>query len=712
MDAQYPENGRGCPQSGFVHLTTIFLQVNDGFCSILSTSAGFHLQGKYMSNPLSTEKSALLKLLAITQSPDSVDYVNNKQQFHLYSLLTEQRHPKTESLSHLIAQDTAAGLRALLAVDEDIVRKLNGIIRDPATLSALNTAADSIQSALLHGHRVYYYGTGSTGRLAATLESGLWRPFWQKLKQMPFWHKIEQRLPNIENRLQGEITGGDRTLISSLEGFEDLQLIGKLQLQDAQITKEDVVFAMTEGGETSAVIGCILAAAEQNPQTEKDRLFFVYNNPDEVLLPFARSKSVLEHPGIHKINLATGPQAISGSTRMQATTIGLYVMGAVLQDAVYRLLQTFLAGEELAQIGFSDSNQLTQQLQQFAEVQKNVVHIADKLAVWVDKEASTYQQGGHSHYFAGKGLLCAFVDVTERSPTFRLPPLDRQDATVKKSWIEIWSPALSQAEAWNLLLHRPFKGLAMDFYQQPFAELTDSYLREIALLSLSKAGSEQQTYYDLSSSDERLRHFIPKANDLGVMFLFGDEPMTSISQQWLHQFSTNHTPVIILMLGNKSSVSDDLTCICLNMTQQDPFNLNLLIALKILLNAVSSATMAKVGRVVGNTMTNVQPSNLKLIGRATYLIQLHVNSVLQSRQWLEQHNNSTPITFAEANSVLFAAKDFLEQLDSATESAEVATSIIRILESLKKGENVSWQESIAILKKQGLEVYLNAYKNN
>ena len=59
------------------------------------------------------------------------------------------------------------------------------------------------------------------------------------------------------------MTGGDRALVSSLEGFEDLQLIGKLQYQDNGIKKGDMVFAVTEGGETSSVIGTILTAARE-----------------------------------------------------------------------------------------------------------------------------------------------------------------------------------------------------------------------------------------------------------------------------------------------------------------------------------------------------------------------------------------------------------------------------------------------------------------
>ena len=108
------------------------------------------------------------------------------------------------------------------------------------------------------------------------------------------------RLPaDIENRLIGEMTGADRALVSSLEGFEDLQLIGKLQLEDHGVTRGDVVICVTEGGETSSVIGTVLAALRQYGDLDEARraearnhLYFVYNNPDEALRPFERSASV------------------------------------------------------------------------------------------------------------------------------------------------------------------------------------------------------------------------------------------------------------------------------------------------------------------------------------------------------------------------------------------------------------------------------------
>jgi len=49
------------------------------------------------------------------------------------------------------------------------------------------------------------------------------------------------------------------------------------------------------------------------------KVYFVYNNPDDVLCRHVeRSREVIQDPRIEKVNLTTGPMAITGSTRMQA----------------------------------------------------------------------------------------------------------------------------------------------------------------------------------------------------------------------------------------------------------------------------------------------------------------------------------------------------------------------------------------------------------
>jgi len=68
--------------------------------------------------------TSLLSLLEIVPSEESIDYVQNKTQFQLHTLLTEQRHPETWNLSEVVREDCTAGLEMLFKVDQDIVDKL------------------------------------------------------------------------------------------------------------------------------------------------------------------------------------------------------------------------------------------------------------------------------------------------------------------------------------------------------------------------------------------------------------------------------------------------------------------------------------------------------------------------------------------------------------------------------------------------------------
>lgn len=665
------------------------------------------------------QDASVTGLLGITPSEESLDYVRSKQQFQLHTLLTEQRHPETMDLSRRIAGDTAAGLRALFAVDRDVARTMTAVASDPARLQLLEQASQSMQRALRDGHRLYFYGTGSTGRLAETLESGLWRPFWQRAATTPAWPKIEQALPGIADRVRGEITGGDRALISSLEGFEDLQLIGRLQLQDHGIAAGDVVFAVTEGGETSAVIGTALRGAEVN-DNDPSRTWFVYNNPDEVLLPFERSRRVIEDRGITKINLATGPQSITGSTRMQATTTSLYALGVAMEDAIRGLLTPLLTADELHALGFSPEADIATRLRHFAHLQWEVASTASSLAAWTDREAAAYAADRRATYLAQRALMPVFVDVTERAPTFRLAPLDRIDATERRSWIQVWTPTPDPADAWNALLHRPFHGLDPALYEAPFAnDIDDPYLRRAALNSLALAGEEQQHLYDLAYSEGNLQRGGPVEGDVGAMILLGDEAPDARSLDWLRRFAAAGALPTVVRVSRSSLPQDTANALRdaapgvqlfqLTLPEDDALELNQVIALKMLLNAHSTGIMAKLGRVVGNTMTAVQPGNLKLIGRATFLLQSHVNTVLASDAWRREHGEHAPLAYADANAVLFDIIERRREDRTLAANPEVELCIVRILESVRRGDAISWQDAAAVLQARTLDDYLAAY---
>ena len=158
-------------------LAMLFVVLASVIASLFQT---FALPGQESPRQPEAEQN-LLKLLAMTASPESIDYVQNKTQFQLHTLLTEQRHPKTWNLSEVLQKDISAGLKMLLSVDEDIVRRLDALALNK---ESLEQAAGAIQEALLAGNKIFIYGCGATGRLAKQMESSFWRPFWKRVKGM------------------------------------------------------------------------------------------------------------------------------------------------------------------------------------------------------------------------------------------------------------------------------------------------------------------------------------------------------------------------------------------------------------------------------------------------------------------------------------------------------------------------------------------------
>jgi len=691
--------------------------------------------------------AGLLKLLGFTASAESLDYVINRTQFQLHTLLTEQRHPKTWTLSEKIQGDTEAGLRLLLSVDEDVAARLERLAAEKALLDQL---VSELEYAILAKKKVYVYGCGATGRLAKQMESSFWRPFWKKVKaEADLWAKCRNRLgPAVEDGLIGEMTGADRALISSLEGFEDLQLIGRLQLADRGVKKGDVVICVTEGGETSSVIGTILAALDQwkaepgyAAAESRKKLYFVYNNPDDKLKPFERSRKVIEEPGITKVNLTTGPQAITGSTRMQATTIETFVVGSAIETAVEKVLRRVLSKKEMARLGFASETSMEARLGRFPALLQEVKKSIPQLAKLTDLEARTYAEGHYSTYFAVTGLVTVFIDSTERSPTFRLYPLDTVKEPQRKCWIRVRTEAKDARAAWQAFLGRPFRGLSPAIYQKPFdEEIDDPYLRTKALESLVKAGDDQQDLYDFSFSEAAVKRDGSNADDLAVMALLGREVESvlkpdSVFMKFLGSYGSAGASAGVIFIKDKTSPGPvvggvishgvagalkpglyrrDPTVVMVELvvpSEDDPFRLDQHIALKMLLNAHSTAVMAKLGRVVGNTMTNVSPSNLKLIGRATFLIQLHVNDALANPGWVRQFGARRTISYGEANAVLFDSIAFMKERSAEVgQSAEVPLSIIRILEALRLKRNVAAEEALELVKKPGLAAYLAGLK--
>ncbi|MDH7568796.1 MAG: sugar phosphate isomerase, partial [Armatimonadota bacterium] len=172
-------------------------------------------------------------------------FLRRAAQFRLGKLLTEQPHPRTANLSQTARESIPAALKLLFDVDRDVVETY----RRWAAGGTAGRICTEIVQALRAGGRLFFTGCGATGRLSIQLDS-IWRDFWQ--------HRRAEGDPDAarwEDRTVSVMAGGDFALIRSVEGFEDYAQFGRRQVRDRGLRAGDVLFAITEGGETSFVIG-------------------------------------------------------------------------------------------------------------------------------------------------------------------------------------------------------------------------------------------------------------------------------------------------------------------------------------------------------------------------------------------------------------------------------------------------------------------------
>src|SRR6185437_13211728 len=161
-----------------------------------------------------------------------------------------------------------------------------------------------------------------------------------------------------------------------------------------------------------------------------------------------RSREVIEDARIEKINLTTGPMAITGSTRMQATTIQLCVMLTVLEMVVRELL-----GETPALPGEFPREFLAKLTEMHATLRSP--EVLAQLAKLVAMEESVYRAGHKNNYYADRLGIDVLTDTTERSPTYCTPPFRKfNDKNATDSCAFLFLPNAETPQAWEAILKR------------------------------------------------------------------------------------------------------------------------------------------------------------------------------------------------------------------------------------------------------------------
>lgn len=706
----------------------IFAAAQISFCFINNT------QQEEQQTVVAEGKVNLLKLLDIDPSEESVEFILNHMQIQQQELITEQPHQKTTYLSEMTKKDYEILIEMLFSVDEDIELFLR---KDKKEKKKLHQLAKAIEEALLSGNKIYVYDSSSTGWTAKTIESVFWRPFWKKVKQeKKIWEKIEKNLSeNIEEILIGETTGGDIALLSPVDPLEELEIMGKLQLIESNIGSKDVVIGVSENGEEPAVIGTMVSALDQKKNDKnlslpspKNIIFFIYNNPDDKLMPFDLSRKVLQEPKITKINLTTGPQAVAGHTSMQASTLNTFVLGNVIQTAIDSALRRFLSEREMEKIGFEVPLNLDKRLEKFSDLLNKLNKCAPDLADLSRLESQTYNAGHVTTYMAGKGFFTTFVYSISKKRFFNLYPFDTINEKNPKSKLQIWCPVETPEEAWTSLLGRPFRPNDWNFYIKTLNELIENQeLKTPALDIIETIKTDPQNLYDFSYGNFNLVNRAPKAADLGVLIIMSLEEdnlenKNSPFIRFLELFQGRgaYTAVIFLSEERKKEYEKALELISRLQPKgpfihiwiedtSDPLKINQQTALKMLLDAHSAAVMAGTGNIIGNTPSETGICTFKQIDRATSLIQNYVNQTLRHPQWVKKYGVHNPINYGEANAVLFDSLKYLKNISNpeiGKPFGVVTLSTIRILESLRSRQSVSLEETSKIAKEKRLAQYL------
>ncbi|MCP4412340.1 MAG: sugar phosphate isomerase [Gammaproteobacteria bacterium] len=521
-------------------------------------------------------------------SAEARRFVEEETQFQLGHLPTEQPHPYTLNFSQEVKDNPSKGVALLIQVDGD----LPPVARRIFLTQAYDNLVKAMVQAITTRKKICFSGCGSTGRLAMLLEE-MWRQYWEdKAGVEPGAAEgsdSEDCNLEIANLVCSIMSGGDRALIRAVENFEDYQAFGARQVADLQLSEDDVLVAITEGGETSSVIG----TAEEGLKRDCD-VFFLFNNPASILCKsIERSKKVIEHPDITCLDLFSGSMALTGSTRMQATTLEMLVVGAAMEEA-------FLHAEgQQTTTGFrlQQANHFALLLSQLCS-EKNL----ETMAELATKETEIYSQEGRTTYLASKYLLDIFSDTTERSPTFMLPPIAKFDDTEAAiSWAMVKDPTRSSEAAWQSMLRHIPRGI--DWKSEDYVAMDAP---RVMMDEPPALGQKEISCYGIGKENDSTR--------------------TSCDPYWfLHICVDEVEPLIsnnrdILLIGGTHDEDQSVSYHLPLDLPNSPIRLMHHLAIKLVANTISTASMGMMGRIRGNWMVQLDPTNKKLIDRGSRII--------------------------------------------------------------------------------------------
>jgi len=235
--------------------------------------------------------------------------------------ITEQENPSTSNLSSL-----PAGAIVRLMNEEDAL--VAAAIRQ--VLPEVERAVEEIVVRLQNGGRLFYIGTGTSGRLGV-LDAA----------ECPPTFGVSPDL------VQGVIGGGYEACYRAVEASEDDAAAGERDLDARGFTKGDVLVGIAASGRTPYTVGAVKYARRCGAFT-----IAITCAPDS---PIVRAAEISIVPLV-------GPEVIAGSTRLKAGTA---------QKMVLNMLST----ATMVKLGYVTGNRMTNVLPRNAKLRARAIRI-------------------------------------------------------------------------------------------------------------------------------------------------------------------------------------------------------------------------------------------------------------------------------------------------------------------------------------------------
>jgi len=227
-------------------------------------------------------------------------------------LLTEQVNPASHQLDQL-STDALVGL----FIEEDLKPQQAVHGARHALCQAIDAIADRVQG----GGRLFYLGAGTSGRLGV-LDAAECPPTFCSPPEL----------------VQGVLAGGAPALLRSSEGLEDLESAAVTDLQERGFCPGDCLVGIAAGGTTPYVRGGLRYAQDLGALA----IAMACVPADQAPLPCSID-----------VRLLTGPELLTGSTRLKAGTATKMALNILSTGVMVRLGKVY--GNRMVDVAASNS---------------------------------------------------------------------------------------------------------------------------------------------------------------------------------------------------------------------------------------------------------------------------------------------------------------------------------------------------------------------